>query len=68
MFHIFGQTLPYGLFVPNLGYEFFSWTLSILQSFIVIGCGVWIFWPITKSDFNFICSPKAYHIRSNYIH
>ena len=26
IFHVFGQTLPHGRFVPNLGYEFVSST------------------------------------------
>jgi len=41
MFHVFGQTFPYDWLAQN--FELLSWTLSIVQSFIVFGIGVWIF-------------------------
>jgi len=37
MFHVFAQTLPYGRLAQISGNVFVSWTLSIVQRFIVIG-------------------------------
>jgi len=37
IFHVFAKTLPFDRLAQILGYVFISWTLSILQSFIVIG-------------------------------
>ena len=42
IFHEFLQALPYGRLAQIMGYTFVLWTLSIVQSFILIGEGVLI--------------------------